>query len=235
MSEDFDSNASEAAAPLWATQSWLQERTLRTLAEVNDDCLQLVCEQARAGGRSGVRAPLAAQPSAPAIAVPALLAELRQPWCELDVAARRRAARCSYLIFDAGFTETRRWGSTSERPAQDQTAAVAAGAFFTLPRTVEVMRLVMTYAWHLARSQSPAARLLLGMSPGCAELIGTCTLRQVTQLAETHPHWLRPRWPERVSVWRELLRCASGSDAAALERIHHRGVQLLAAEVRAFM
>jgi hypothetical protein len=220
MSEDFDSNASEAAAPLWATQSWLQERTLRTLAEVNDDCLQLVCEQARAGGRG---------------AVPELLAELRQAWCELDVAARRRAAGCSYLLFDAGFTETRRWGSTSERSAQDRTAALAAGAFFTLPRTVEVTRLVMTYAWHLARSQSAATRLLLGMSPGCAELIGSCTLRQVTQLAETHPHWLRPRWPERVSVWRELLRCASGSDAAALERIHHRGVQLLAAEVRAFM
>jgi hypothetical protein len=219
MSQELESNVSEAAAPLWTAQSWLQERTLRTLVEVNDECLQLVCEHARA-----------CDP------VPALLVELRQAWCELDAGARRRAAQCSYLLFDAGFSESRRWVATSDRPAtQERTLAALGGAFFTLPRTVEVMRLVMTYAWHLARSQSPAARLLLGMSPRCTELIGTCTLRQVTQLAESHPHWLRPRWPERVHVWGELLRCARDGDAAALARIHHRGIQLLAAEVRAFM
>jgi hypothetical protein len=221
MTDDFGSSPSEAAAPLWAPQSWLEERTLRTLAEVNDDCLQLLCEHARTLGRDARG--------------PGLLAELRAAWCELDVSARRRAAQCPYLLFDAGFTESRRWAPTPEYPAQDSGGATTVGAFFTLPRTVEVMRLVMTYAWHLARSHGPAARLLLGMSPRCAELIGTCTLRQVTQLAESHPHWLRPRWPDRIRVWCELLRCASGCEPAALERIHFRGLQLLAAEVRGFM
>ena len=217
MSNELEANVSDAVKPLWTAQSWLQERTLRSLAEVNDECLLLVCEEAR---------------TCAAGATPALIGELRQAWCELDAGARRRAAQCSYLLFDAGFSDSRRWVS-GERSAQERTLAL--DAFFTLPRSVEVMRLVMTYAWHLARSQSPAARLLLGMSPRCAELIGTCTLRQVTQLAESHPHWLRPRWPERLRVWGELLRCAREGDAAALARIHHRGIQLLAAEVRAFM
>ena len=218
MTQNFEPNAVGVIAPLWAPQSWLQEHTLHTLAELNDDCLQLLCEHARAG-----------------LPLPASLAGLRQTLCALDVSARWRAAECSYLLFDAGFSETRRWTSTREPVAETAASAAPSIAFFTLPRTVEVLRHVLTYAWHLARSHGSAARLLLGMSPRCADLIGTCTLRQVTQLAESRPHWLRPRWPERLGIWRELLCCAMAGEAAALERIHHRGIQLLAAEVRSFM
>ena len=217
MSENLEPHASEAIAPLWAPQSWLQEHTLQTLTEINDDCVLLMCEQARAEG------PL-----------PPLLEELRALLGTLDPAARRRAAQCPYLLFDAGFTQSRHWTTTAERFAEGTTNAPCA-AFFTLPRAVEVLRHVLTYAWHLSHSHSPAARLLLGMAPRCAELIGTCTLRQVTLLAESRPHWLRPRFSDRVSIWRELLCCARNGDALALERIHHRGIQLLAAEVRSFM
>ncbi len=218
MTQNLEPNVVDVIAPLWAPQSWLQEHTLHTLAELNDDCLQLLCEQARTG-----------------LPIPAPMAQLRQTLSALDERARRRAAECSYLLFDAGFNETLRWTINRERGGVGTMGAAPPVAFFSLPRTVEVMRHVLTYAWHLARSHSSAARLLLGMSPRCAELIGTCTLRQVTQLAESRPHWLRPRWAERLPIWRELLCCASAGEASALERIHHRGIQLLAAEVRSFM
>ena len=61
-------------------------------------------------------------------------------------------------------------------------------------QTRSMSRLVFTYAWHLARSQNAAARLLLGMSAHCARLIAVCTLRQIHDLAEAHPEWLQPRW-----------------------------------------
>lgn len=234
MSEEFEPRSPDRTGPLWASQSWLHADTLRSLAEVNDECLQLICEQARAGTnvlRSWCEAP-AHCPSGAAAAPPAMLVELRPSWCGLDVGARRRAAHCPYLLVDAGFTETRRWTWVHERHIQDRDGAVPPAPFFTVPQTIAVMRLVMTYAWHLARSQNAAARLLLGMSARCAELIATCTLNQVTQLAESHPHWLQPRWPDRLPVWRELLFSASSGEPAALERIHMRGVQLLAAEVR---
>ena len=104
--------------------------------------------------------------------------------------------------------------------------------YFTVPAAAEVARLVFIYAWHLARSQAAAARLLLGMPASSAALIGHYTLRQIQTLAENHPDWLRPRWPARVQVWRELLLAAVSGEVAALERARLWGLTLLAAEVR---
>jgi hypothetical protein len=104
--------------------------------------------------------------------------------------------------------------------------------YFTVPAAAEVARLVFIYAWHLARSQAAAARLLLGMPASSAALIGQYTLRQIQTLAENHLDWLRPRWPARVQVWRELLLAAVSGEVAALERARLWGLTLLAAEVR---
>ncbi|MGH7749514.1 MAG: hypothetical protein ACREQ5_32825, partial [Candidatus Dormibacteria bacterium] len=106
------------------------------------------------------------------------------------------------------------------------------GSFFTVPGAIEVRRLVLTYAWHLARTQGAAARLLLGMPAPCAALVGQCTLRQIHALAEAHPEWLKPRWPARAQVWRELLLAAASGEAGALEHAHMHGLTLLAAESR---
>jgi hypothetical protein len=101
-----------------------------------------------------------------------------------------------------------------------------------VPGTTEVARLVFTYAWHLARAHGAAARLLLGMSAPCAALIGHLSLRQLHSLAETHQAWLKPRWPARVQVWRELLLAAASGEAPVLERARLHGLTLLAADAR---
>jgi hypothetical protein len=97
---------------------------------------------------------------------------------------------------------------------------------------VEVMRLVMTHAWHFARSEPTAARLLLGVSANNLGVIGGCTLSRLTRLAEMRSGWLRPRWENRPRIWRDLLRCARAGDSGALERLRVRGLQLLAADAR---
>jgi len=219
----------DGGEPLWSAQGWLHAQTLESLAEVNEQCLELMCEQAAAR----TLAPAAREPTGYAQAVrPALLIELHELWEELDGAARRRAARCPYLLVDVGLSEPSRWARVLERQVQDEPWPRGVGAFFTVPRAASVMRLVVTYAWHLARSQSAAARLLLGMSAPCAEVIAACTLSQVSRLAESHQQWLTPRWPDRLPVWRELLASATAGENAALERIRMRGVQLLAADAR---
>jgi len=116
--------------------------------------------------------------------------------------------------------------------AQVDDDASAYGAFFTVPAATEVARLVFMYAWHLAGSQSAAARLLLGMPAPSAALIARCTLRQIQSLADSHLEWLKPRWPARVQVWRELLAAAAAGEGPALERARLRGLTLLAAEAR---
>jgi hypothetical protein len=194
---------------------WLRAETLEWVTELNELCLELLAEQAAAS-------------VPPAGAVLAPLAEL---WPHLDTAARRRAAACPFLLLEAGFADLRRWqGATPGQVADAREPAYS--SFFTVPAALEAARLVFTYAWHLACTQSAAARLLLGMPAACAAAIGRCSLRQMYALAERHPEWLRPRWSDRPEIWRELLAAAATGEGGALEQARLHGLTLLAADVR---
>jgi hypothetical protein len=204
--------------PAWITQSWLRPESLDGLAELNEQCLELLCEQAGSGG---------VRPR------PGLLAQLGPLWRALDAPARRRGARCPFLLLDAGFTHAQQRAWPGERAVRDRDWAPHTGPYFTVARTVPVTRLVLAYAWHLVRSEAAAARLFLGMSQACGSRLAACTLRQVIQVAENDPGLLSPRWPDRLGVWRELLVAATGGDGLAMEQFRMRGLQLLAADVRA--
>lgn len=197
----------------YAAASWLLPETLESLLELNELCLALLAEQAAASGATAGR----------------VLEEVGALWRSLDAPARRRAAACPYLLLDAGFADRERWRRAALPQVGDAEQPPYA-AFFTLARAIEVGRLVLTYAWHLARSQPSAARLLLGMRASCAALIARYTLRHIHRLAEGHPEWLRPRWAEQPAVWRELLLAAASGEARPLEQAHMHGVTLLAAE-----
>lgn len=218
MSEDrVAAAAAHRAEPLWAPQSWLQADALDALADLNEQCLELLCEQAIAR---------TARPR------PALVRELEALWCGLDTGTRRRAARCPFLLVDAGFTRAARRLWLYDSSVRDRDCLPSSAAFFTVPRTVPVTRLVLAYAWHLARSEPAAGRLFLGLSAQGAELIAARSLRQVIQLAESEPGLLQPRWADRIQVWRDLLIAAKGGEPAALERFRMRGLQLLASDAR---
>lgn len=210
--ETEDGNAGEGVG---SGAGWLRPETLESLIELNELSLALLAEQA------AVRP----APSSP------LLRQVGELWPLLDPAARRRGAGCPYLLLDAGFADPVRWRQAPALGVGDS-ARSSYTIFFTVPAAIEVARLVFMYAWHLSRSQSAAARLLLGMPASCAALIAHYSLRQIQALAEAHPEWLRPRWPARVQVWRELLIAAAAGEASALERARLHGLALLAAEAR---
>ena len=194
---------------------WLRAGALDSLTELNELSLSLLAEQAAVSSGS---------PSG-------LLQQLGELWRRLDGASRHRAAACPYLLLDAGFGDPLRW-QVPPAPQVGDAGSHRYACYFTVPAAAEVARLVFIYAWHLARSQVAAARLLLGMPESSAALIGHYTLRQIQTLAESHLEWLRPRWPARVQVWRELLQAAVSGEVAALERARLRGLTLLAAEAR---
>jgi hypothetical protein len=208
---DYDARA----AGVDAVAAWLRPETLGSLLELNELCLALLAEQAAVRGAAGS----------------VLLRQVAELWRGLDAAARRRAAACPYLLLDAGFADPPRWRLPSALQVGD-TGPGGYNPFFTVPAAADVARLVFTYAWHLARSQSAAARLLLGMPAPSSVLIGHYTLCQIQALSQSHSAWLRPRWPARVQLWRELLLAAASGEVAALERARLRGLTMLAAEVR---
>jgi hypothetical protein len=186
-----------------------------SLEELNEQCLDLLADQA------------AAQPAHGNL----LLRQVGEIWRSFDRSARQRAASCPYLLVDVGFTDPNRWRRI-EGQQVNLPPPVPYGGFFTVPRAASVAKQVFTYAWHLASTKSMAAQLRLGAPAHCAHLISTCTVTQIHQLAEQHPEWLRPRWPTKVKVWRNLLLAAASGDGVALERTRMHGFQLLASEVR---
>ncbi len=190
--------------------------TLETLAELNEQCLELSCEQA-----------MLHSPNAPP-----LFRDLIDLWSQLDAAARRRAAACPFLLVDAGFADPYRWKWVGANCVGDREPLPYA-TFFTGNSAVRVAHQVFTNAWYIARSQPAGAPLFLGMPQHCANLLRACTLRQVTELANKHAGWLRPRWAGRLKVWRELLVTALAPQSVALEMARLHGVQMLATELRA--
>ena len=199
----------------WEAHAWLRADTLAALAELNEQCLDMLALQF--GTTSINQAPL-------------LVREIGALVRGMDPDARHRAAACPYLLFDAGFADQQRWAWVSGNAVSEHRREPP---YFTVQQTRSMARLVFTYAWHLARSQHAAARLLLGMSAHCARLIAVCTLRQIHELSEAHPEWLQPRWASRPGFWRELLISANAGNAAAIDQSRMRGLQLMAAEHRA--
>ena len=197
--------------------SWLQSEAFDSLVELNGQCLELLAEQSLVQPAQGNL----------------LLRQIGEIWRTLDMEARWRAAECPYLLVDAGFSDPVRWRGMQGQYVSEATTATPYTTLFTVPRATAVARQVFMYAWHLARSRNTAAQLLLGMPSHCTYLISACTLPQIHELAERHPEWIRPRWPNRIRVWRELLLAAASGDVIALENARMHGIQLLAAECRA--
>ncbi|HEY0342712.1 MAG TPA: hypothetical protein VGC34_18060 [Steroidobacteraceae bacterium] len=194
----------------------MRSEAFDSLVQLNGQCLDLLADQALAQVAQGNL----------------LLRQIGEIWRTLDPAARRRAASCPYLLVDAGFSDPGRWRWLEGRHVSDG-APGTYGSFFTVPRASAVARQVFMYAWHLAQSKNSAAQLLLGMPSYCSHVISSCTLPQIHELAERHPEWMRPRWPGKVKVWRELLLAAASGEVVALENARMHGLQLLAGEVRA--
>lgn len=198
----------------WEQQSWLSAATLESLEEVNAQVLLLLRAQCLAEVQQR-----------------SLLREVRGPLLELDAAALRRAAGSAVLLVDAALASGSQWSDAIGGAVQEP-PPTGTDAFFTVDGAVTVMRLVMTHAWHLARSEPAAARLLLGLSLRNVTVIGGCTLGRLLQVAEERAQWLRPRWENRPTIWRDLLRTAAEGHADARERLRVRALQLLAADAQ---
>lgn len=196
--------------------SAFHSEAIDSLVELNVQCLELLAEQALAQSAQGSL----------------LLRQVSEIWRTLDDGARRRAAACPYLLVDIGFSDPVRWRWIEGDHVSDAVPGPYS-TFFTVPRAFGVAHQVFMYAWHLAQSKNAATQLLLGMPVHCVHLISTCTLSRIHELADRHPDWLRPRWPGRVRMWRELLLAAASGDVVALENTRMHGLQLLAAECRA--
>lgn len=206
----MDGDGSGAAAPRWRVGQWLADGSMEAVAEINAQCLEFLCA-------------LAADPPR---RLPEMFSGQLQVWRDLPAKARAQLAASPYLLVDAGFDSEARW----HHSAMVQDARLATPEpVFTGAGAESFIQSVLVLGWHLARANRQLARVVLGMTPGCAVRVASLRLRDLDWIARHQPGWVRPRWERQPRVWRHLLCAASEPDAALLTQVSLRGLQLLAA------
>jgi hypothetical protein len=130
-----------------------------------------------------------------------------------------------FLLADASFEDANRWrslviqGAAEPRPSliPESHTAVLSLAYSTC-----------LVAWHLARTDRVAARLILGLSGECAATVARIGLTDLQRIAVciVRRQWLRPRWHDRPEVWRRLIRATQASRHATPGPVSVRALQL---------
>jgi hypothetical protein len=198
----------------WPAGQWLADGSLDVVADINAQCLEFLVAIAEAEVRH----------------CPARFAGQGAFWRNLPARARQRLAAAPWLLVDGGFGDVARWRNLEQRMVHDLPAQPA-DAVFTGPGAADFIRRVLVLGWHLARAQRQLARVVLGMSSPCAELIARLRLQDLDWLVLHRPGWVRPRWERQPQVWRHLLLAARDPGGVPLTHVSLRGLQLMAAGV----
>lgn len=201
----------EREAPFGVRPGAWDPTVLGPVREINEQVVDSLCEVAAA------------------IPVPCadLLDLVRRDFLQASAVARQRLAAAPFLLLDAGFADRGRW----LWPDGVQEATVRCPVSRpVLALDVGIVRRTLLLGWHLARTNRLAARVALGMTPECAELIAQLRLTDLETLAEGDRACVQLRWECRAELWGPLLQAAANERWKLLETLQMRGLQLLAAE-----
>lgn len=141
---------------------------------------------------------------------------------------RTEIARCPFSLFTARFNDGAYWLGIAGNTAVHEPHPPEGDQEQSAPR-IGFAELALFYAWHLARTNPPAARVVLGMADQTLAAFETLTLTELQRLAFATPELFVPRWPERSAFWLRLLE--SLPDSSSIANIRLTGLQMLAAEM----
>ncbi len=201
------------AARHWRAGQWLADGSLDAVLEINHQCLDYLAAMATASPSSL-----------------ALFAGHGPVWRDMPAALRLRLAASPYLLADAAFDDESRWRCLAPRMVQDLPAQFVEPVFVG-NGAGDFIRRVLVFGWHLARANRQLARVVLGMSPACADHISALRLQDLDWLAQHRPGWVRPRWERQPRIWQHLLLAARVPDGELLTQVSLRGLQLMATGV----
>jgi len=142
--------------------------------------------------------------------------------------AHLASADCLFSLFTIGFNDPQRWlpllASSTGVPTQLRAHAPHFSA------EGEVAAAVAFFAWHMARTDPAAAKVLLDLNGEVATALQRVSISQVLAAATVAASWLEPRWPTNRYFWPALLRNSCDPQSAELRAVKCLGRQLLAAE-----
>ncbi len=212
----MDGRKTVVATRNWRAGQWLADGSFDSVVEINLQCLGYLAGMAAAGPAS----------------CPTLFVGRCAAWRETPDALRARLAAIPYLLADAAFDDESRWRCLAPRMVQDLPVQFAEPVFVGTG-AADFIRRVLVFGWHLAHANRQLARVVLGMSPACADRIARLRLEDLDWLAQYRPGWVRPRWERQPRIWQHLLLAARAPDGDLLTHVSLRGLQLMASGVLA--
>ena len=160
----------------------------------------------------------------------ALVSELRGLLKSLDPPMRQWAARLTFLLVDMEFANPDWWHAARNHPSQQMRTPLWRGCF-PRPSAIQLARATLLVAWNGLRVDPVTARVLLGMAPGVSDVIAGLRFDEIERIAEKRFRHVRPRWDDRLTVWRRLLLAAQGNDEKLMSEFNLHALQLLAGEL----
>jgi hypothetical protein len=132
------------------------------------------------------------------------IAALRVPLLALATPSCALAARMPVLLLEIESRSAIWWKAASVDPMRGYSAQSAS---LSLPRAraVKLARSILTLAWLLSRTDRENAVVSLGMSVPVIALVSAMQPSQLDVIAERQYAHLRPRWMDRLALWKRLL------------------------------
>lgn len=224
----------DVAGPLGCGGSNELAARIRPLDDVLDQALLLEIRSINLRGtaliQSAARGFAALEPAARTTAaavggVGAFVATGLDDWLALDAAACDRVASQPFLLFEVALEDPSRWQRLLGGAVVDEPAGSAARVGPETP-LVGYARVLLHYAWHLARTAPRTAAIVAGMAPDTAVLLRRCYVEQLDEIVPRCAHWLQPRWGADRPFWSELLAAArAGGDPERHRRMSLRALQ----------
>jgi len=125
------------------------------------------------------------------------------------------ASRIPLLLFDLHFQDDAWWTRQAQWQAPSLNEVLSAHSEPGNPVLLGLARSALVLAWHTARTDRDAARVMLGLSPAVANVVTQLHLQNIDALAARHHSEMTPRWPCDKALWKFLLNAGKGKDGLA--------------------
>lgn len=147
--------------------------------------------------------------------------------------ALRALAEMPYTLYSLGFEDEHFWDAVCANAMAFAPTSVTqryasvgdASAQYTF------CNLALLHAWHVAATNTMAARVVYAMPYVTARRLASTPLWQIRCIAASYGVLMLPRWPTNPAFWPDLIRFAGMNDARRLHMTRLLGTQLISAEL----
>lgn len=151
----------------------------------------------------------------------------------LSTRALRALAAMPYTLYSLGFEDEHFWDSVCTNATASTPASVTQryAQMGDASAQYSFCNLALLHAWHVAGTNTMAARVIYAMPYVTARRLASTPLWQIRCIAASYSLLMLPRWPTNPAFWPDLIRFAGINDARRLHTTRLLGTQLIAAEL----